>query len=219
MALLRNSVENVQHRSLSICRGDARVARQYDRSACGGSTLQARLVRLHNSRRRALVVPSPLLRLSGYLICLLSFAVLLAGCGSNTPSSAPATRAPVLYTLKVGPAAAQVRLATTPEARTQGLSGNISLGVDEGMLFVFPAPEIPAFWMKDTHTPLSIAFITPKGAISDIMDMAPETLDLHAPRVPAIMALEMPAGWFAKRGVKPGDQVVLPARLDPRDVR
>lgn len=114
---------------------------------------------------------------------------------------------------------AQVRLATTPEDRTKGLSGNIALGSDEGMLFVFPAPQVPAFWMKDTPTPLSIAFITPKGAISDIMDMAPETLDLHAPKEPAIMALEMPAGWFAKRGVKPGDQVVLPGDFNPRDVR
>lgn len=150
------------------------------------------------------------------LLIAIVAALATAGCGAGAPSGAPPSHSPAANKLRVGSAIAAVRIAATPDEREKGLSGNVSLGPDEGMLFIFPEPQTPSFWMKDTHVPLSIAFITPEGRISDILEMSPDTLDLHAPHVPARMALEMPAGWFAKRAVRPGDAVTLPAdiRLD-----
>jgi uncharacterized membrane protein (UPF0127 family) len=58
--------------------------------------------------------------------------------------------------------------------------------------------------MKNTFLPLSIAFIADDGTIVNIRDMQPQTLDSHCADKPVRYALEMNAGWFAKRGVKPG---------------
>jgi uncharacterized membrane protein (UPF0127 family) len=63
--------------------------------------------------------------------------------------------------------------------------------------------------MKDTHVPLSIAFITPAGEIAEIQDMAPLDETPHVSTVDVLMALEMPAGWFESKGVKVGDMVAL----------
>jgi uncharacterized protein len=140
------------------------------------------------------------------LVAILAAAALVAGCGGASSTQAGPNPS-AYYKLKVGPATASVRMAADPETRAQGLSGKIQLKPDEGMLFIFPVASRPAFWMKDTQTPLSIAFITPDGEITEIMDMAPETLDLHAPKELATMALEMRQGWFAEKSVKPGDKV------------
>jgi hypothetical protein len=140
------------------------------------------------------------------LVAILAAATAFAGCGA-VPSSQSGAGPGAYYRFKVGPARASLRIAADPDTRTKGLSGKIQLKPDEGMLFIFPAAGRPAFWMKDTETPLSIAFITPGGEIAEIMDMAPESLELHAPKALSTMALEMRQGWFGEKGVKPGDRV------------
>ena len=52
----------------------------------------------------------------------------------------------------------RVQVARTPEDRTRGLSGPLVQGRD-GMLFLFPRPERPCFWMRDTRTDIEIAFM------------------------------------------------------------
>src|SRR3990167_10190204 len=42
-----------------------------------------------------------------------------------------------------------VEIADDPNEQSQGLSGRESLAPDSGMLFVFPQPTMPGFWMKD----------------------------------------------------------------------
>ena len=70
------------------------------------------------------------------------------------------------------------------------------------MLFVFDAPGIRCFWMKNTLLPLSIAFVADDGTIVNIDDMKPQTLDSHCSKQPVRYVLEMNQGWFAKRGIK-----------------
>lgn len=125
-------------------------------------------------------------------------ALLLSGCGDRR------------QTINVGSATARVEIAATPRARAKGLSGRTSLPDGEGMLFIFPTPRKPAFWMKDTFVPLDIAFVTPDGRIAEIQTMEPESLQEHSPGEPAALALEMPAGWFEKNGVSAGDALGLP---------
>jgi uncharacterized protein len=98
-------------------------------------------------------------------------------------------------------------IAATVPTRTTGLMNRFSLQPDHGMLFVFNEPQPLAFWMKNTYVPLSIAFIGTDGRILNIDDMAPRTEDTHPSRGLALYALEMKRGWFAERGIRPGDAV------------
>jgi uncharacterized membrane protein (UPF0127 family) len=61
--------------------------------------------------------------------------------------------------------------------------------------------------MKNTFIPLSIAFIAADGRIVSIEDMAPQTESSHWSKGPVPYALEMRKGWFAERGIRPGDRV------------
>ena len=97
--------------------------------------------------------------------------------------------------------------ASTFEARAQGLMFRKHLGPNEGMFFVFPQSELHCMWMKNTLIPLSVAFVDEKGKIVSISDMQPQTETSHCAAAPAKFALEMPAGWFAAKGIKSGTTI------------
>lgn len=124
------------------------------------------------------------------------------------PGTPPALAAELpTTTLTIGSHKVTAEVASTPEQRATGLMNRFSLRPDHGMLFVFERPEPQAFWMKNTYIPLSIAFIDASGRILNIEDMAPQTENSHWSRGAAQYALEMRKGWFAERGVRPGDRV------------
>ena len=100
-----------------------------------------------------------------------------------------------------------VEIAKTEEERAKGLMGRMSLGKNEGMIFVFEVEGYHGFWMKNTLVPLSIAFIDKEGKIVWITDMKPLTLSTHNPPKPILYALEMNKGWFSANGIKTGDVV------------
>ena len=101
-------------------------------------------------------------------------------------------------------------LATTPAARACGLSKRFKLPENQGMLFIHPTPGPRTFWMKNTHIPLSIAFLDDSGRIISIQDMTPmQTVErYHSPK-PVRYALEVNKGWFDKRGIVVGDVVEM----------
>jgi len=101
----------------------------------------------------------------------------------------------------------RVEVAKTLEERAQGLMNRKQLGKDEGMLFIFEKEDYHGFWMKNTHIPLSIAFIDKEGRIVRITDMKPLTLESHDPPQPILYALEMQKGWFSANGIKAGDRM------------
>ena len=98
-------------------------------------------------------------------------------------------------------------VAATETDRQQGLMHRQSMAEQQGMLFVFERSERFCMWMKNTHLPLSVAFIDDAGTILNIEDMAPRTEDSHCAVQPARYALEMNLGWFAKRGLRGGSKV------------
>ena len=135
--------------------------------------------------------------------------------GGSTGSTSTTSASSGLSTLtilasngkKVG---VNVEIATTTAELEKGLMNRTAMGEDHGMLFVFPVEQQLSFWMKDTLIPLSVAFIDSNGRIVDIQDMQPQDLTNHNSVEPAKYALEVNQGFFEKRGVKAGDEVVLP---------
>ena len=112
-----------------------------------------------------------------------------------------------------------VELAYTPDTRSCGLSNRYTLGGNNGMLFLFPNTDKRTFWMKNTHIPLSIAFMDDAGRIVMIHQMeADQTSTTYHSFQPARYALEVNQGWFILHGIKPGDRVemVLPTVLNVR---
>jgi uncharacterized membrane protein (UPF0127 family) len=117
--------------------------------------------------------------------------------------------------LQFGTRALRAEIASSPQQRAQGLMNRTSLCTDCGMLFVFPIAAAQGFWMKDTHLPLSIAFLAPDGRVINIADMQPDTLDAHWAEGNALFALEMNRGWFAQNGIKAGDRLLGVEKLGP----
>jgi uncharacterized membrane protein (UPF0127 family) len=112
-----------------------------------------------------------------------------------------------------------VELAFTPDTRSCGLSNRYRLGENNGMLFLFPNTDKRTFWMKDTHIPLSIAFMDDTGKIVTIHQMeADQTNSTYQSFQSVRYALEVNRGWFVLHGIKTGDRVemVLPTVLNIR---
>lgn len=102
----------------------------------------------------------------------------------------------------------EVEVADTPQSRRTGLMYRTELPEGWGMLFVFEAPDLQSFWMKNTHVPLDIAFIDSEGKITNIRSMRPlDTTTRHRSRGRVPYALEVPQGWFQAQGIRAGSRV------------
>ena len=91
------------------------------------------------------------------------------GCGppgtapreSAATPSAPVEGTPLAYeaVLCINEARINVLVADTPQERAAGLSGYPGLPENVGMLFVFPEPRQPSFWMKGMEFSLDLVWI------------------------------------------------------------
>lgn len=100
-------------------------------------------------------------------------------------------------------------IAVNPEDRNHGFMERKNIPQGTGMLFVFENDQILNFWMKNTPTPLSIAYISKDGKIKDILDMQPFSLADVSSSSYVRYALEVPQGWFKKNGIAVGDVVKI----------
>lgn len=123
-------------------------------------------------------------------------------------SLSPAARAELpLVELGAGMYRIEAELAHTDQTRQMGLMKRPSMPMQRGMVFVFTEEARHCMWMKNTLIPLSVAFLDREGRILNIADMKPQTEDSHCAAGPARYALEMNRGWFAGRGIAPGDRI------------
>lgn len=130
---------------------------------------------------------------------------------TSTPP-APSTRSAELdengfhtAQIQIGTETLQIELAETPQQQAKGLRFRQTLAENDGMLFVFPAPQRVSFWMKDASIPLSIAFIQSDGKIIQIRPMQP----YDETPVPSLSdrvtyALLVNQGWFERHGIAAG---------------
>ena len=110
--------------------------------------------------------------------------------------------------LTVGTVDITAEVADDPRERAAGLMFRDRLAPETGMIFVYPAARSLSFWMRNTCLPLSIAYIDTMGRIVSLADMEPLREQGVPSGAPALYALEMEQGWFARKGVSVGDRVV-----------
>ncbi|MDR2792064.1 MAG: DUF192 domain-containing protein [Treponema sp.] len=102
-----------------------------------------------------------------------------------------------------------VEIAETEKERQQGLMFRKKLEDGKGMIFLFEKDQIMSFWMKNTRIPLSVAFISSGGRITEIRNMEPQSLLAVTSERSCRYALEVPQGWFTRAGIGIGDRVAV----------
>jgi uncharacterized membrane protein (UPF0127 family) len=135
----------------------------------------------------------------------------LASC-SSTSSSPEFGHGTLSISTSNGSVTVEIRTASTPEARAQGLMGQAHLPENAGMAFLSDEATDTPFWMKDTTIPLSVAFWNSRHEIVDMLDMSPCTSDpcpLYRSSSPYVGAVEVNRGFFEQHGVHVGDRIRL----------
>jgi uncharacterized membrane protein (UPF0127 family) len=156
------------------------------------------------------------------LMFVLLLAAALAGCRETGPAAPgeaarpathhwePTAAQPKLRTLplRVGSHAVEAEIALEPKEQATGLMFRDSMEPDAGMLFVFLIARPVAFFMKNTHIPLTVAYIGPDGIIRELHDLVPhEERPVNSVSGEVRFVLEMNRGWFAAKGIGPGVRI------------
>jgi uncharacterized membrane protein (UPF0127 family) len=118
--------------------------------------------------------------------------------------------------VRVGGAVVRAEVADTPSKRQRGFMYRDRVPDGTGMLFLYAEDDVLSFWMLNTRVPLDVAYIDRYGVIRRICPLEPNVLRGASSEIPVRMALECPAGWFARHGVRAGDRIELPERLGCR---
>ena len=100
-------------------------------------------------------------------------------------------------------------MARTEQEQMHGFMERKNIPEGTGMLFLFKTDRIAHFWMKNTPTALSIAYIDYTGKIKDIFDMVPYSTAEVVSTSYVRYALEVPQGYFKKCGIAKGDYLIL----------
>ncbi len=106
-----------------------------------------------------------------------------------------------------------VDIVNEPETRARGLSGRESLGVNEGMLFIFDSADYYPFWMKDMKFPIDIVWIADNRIVGFEERVSPEPgvpdreLKSYVPPEPIDKVLELAAGRVRLLRAEVGDAV------------
>jgi uncharacterized membrane protein (UPF0127 family) len=126
----------------------------------------------------------------------------------------PAPEAKVRIRTAKGEAVAEVERRHTSDAIEVGMMFRTRFdGENRGMLFEYPHADYRRFWMRNCRIPIDVAYIH-KDTVEEIHAMepgfgVPGKLPFYPGKSVANVALEMPAGWFEKHGVKPGDKIAV----------
>lgn len=167
------------------------------------------------------------------LLGLLGLGLVAAGCSSaDEPAGggaeAPTERCAELHPIgdfgevavDIGGDPQCLLLAQTPDERSRGLMEVTDLAGYPGMLFVFPSDSSGPFWMRNTPTPLSIAFLDADGSVVSVADMEPcaddePTCINYRADGPYRFAVEVPQGHLADLGLAGDARLVVTSAIDP----
>jgi len=155
----------------------------------------------------------PTSRYSALLVALLMMCLVAIPAMINADARAQPQLAQVLVI--IGDHELITEVAHTPTQRFNGLSYRKVLGENAAMLFVYEQSQPLHFTMRHASIPLSIAFISESLVINEIQDMKPLTDGPWSSATDAKFALEVNQGWFAERGIKRGDKLIVRSLPDP----
>jgi uncharacterized membrane protein (UPF0127 family) len=107
-----------------------------------------------------------------------------------------------------------VDVADDQAEQEKGLSGRPALPQHRGMLFVYPEPSRPGFWMKDMRFPIDIIWIGADSKIVAVLpNLSPETYpSVFSPPeevAPVRYVLEVNAGSAGRLNWQVGDSVQI----------
>jgi uncharacterized protein len=139
-------------------------------------------------------------------------AVAVAAISCARSPASPAAKRPS------GPAVAlpsgatyAVELATTPDARGEGLMYRESLPERHGMLFLFPKSGHYPFWMKNCNFPIDIVWISAEHKVVFVAARVPpckaDPCPNYDPKADARYVLEINAGRASQEGLVAGATV------------
>lgn len=145
-------------------------------------------------------------------ICVMVCLAVFLGVSCSKPVNFP--KSTIEITKQDGsPLSIHVEIAQTEEQKSQGFMNRKNIPDGTGMLFVYSKDLVMHFWMKNTPTPLSIAFIDSQGRIKEIVDMEAFSLETISSQYAVRYALEVPQGWFVRVGVEVGDSITVMPKL------
>jgi len=152
------------------------------------------------------------MRLPLPLLIAFALVLVLGVVAFLVPNISRAPTPPSAILSADSPAHFSFELATTPEAREQGLSGRTNIPHNYGMLFVFNESGTYGFWMKDMKESIDIIWLDEHGTILGIEHaVAPESFpDTFYPPTPARFVLETRAGESELLEWNAGDSIALP---------
>jgi len=144
------------------------------------------------------------------ITCITCIVILLTGCTSQD-SKVTKTQEGIFApsSLVLAGERFTLELADDREERSRGLSGRETLGLNEGMLFIFPDYSKPGFWMKDMLIPLDFVWLNNNEIVDVTAHVLPpqsadEPLDVLHPVTEVNRVLEIPAGNIDRLGIRVG---------------
>lgn len=160
------------------------------------------------------------------LLCILAFgAVFGAGHlpGGGTDPGIETSVASCTEPVLIHDHYFELELALTDSGRQRGLMYREEILFDRGMLFVFTAPSIRAFWMANCLTDIDIIFLDARGAVTATHHMRREPprsggeteeqyydrLPRYSSTSPAQFAIELKAGTLELLNLHIGEQILL----------
>lgn len=122
-------------------------------------------------------------------------------------------------TIRTGSKSFKVWVMDTDSKRQEGMMHLRARDVprDHGMIFVFKSAEPLAFWMRNTYIPLDIAYLDAKGKAVSVHRMEPLDERSVPSAAPAMYALEMVQGSFARHGIRKGTVFSIPKSIKAKD--
>ena len=114
------------------------------------------------------------------------------------------------YNLNLAGVSLKVEVAALADERAKGLMFRETMGLQEGMLFIFQTGTEQSFWMKNTRIPLDIGYFSSVGELLELHKAKPHDLSGVPSRSKDIkFVLELNAGAYKKLGISIGDRLEM----------
>jgi uncharacterized membrane protein (UPF0127 family) len=155
--------------------------------------------------------------LSAALLALAMAVSSIPGVAANAPNdAAQLDEAFPRSTLQIATPDARLHpfnvwVADTNERRARGLMFVRQLDENAGMLFIYPASQSIAMWMKNTFIPLDMLFVAADGRVAKVVEHTkPQSLETIESGQPVLAVIELNAGTASKLHIRAGALVMHP---------